>query len=60
MRRAIAEIQDAGIEADIWKSRRGRALGLQDARRQAAAEAATVSRASFSAAVPTMRRSTTG
>ena len=62
MRRAIADLQDAGIEVDIWKiegvDERSDCEMLAAADPRAAA--ATASSASCSAAAPTTTRSTSG
>ena len=62
MRRAIEEIQDVGIEVDIWKIEGvdERADCEMLAEQTRAGEAATASCAWCSAAAPTTRRSTTG
>ena len=63
MRRAIEEIQDFGIEVDIWKIEgvdEPRGLPRCSPSRPARATAARASSAWCSAAAPTTRRSTTG
>ena len=62
MRHAIVDLQDAGVEADIWKIE---GIDSQEdceriARRPPGATAATASSAWCSAAAPTTRRSSTG